>query len=365
MKLLNSESEITGSEFEISRQERRNERFNHMIRKRGLQDVKRRNRQVIIQTILENDGLSRVEIAQRTELSPSTVSTLVAELIGEGILTESGSHTTTAGRSRTGLTINAGFGAVAVVEIGRKESSMTIFDMALRPLVTSVLAQEYLAGNELFETVVEAIHTSCAGKLPLAGIGLLFQEDMRESDFHVMYSTGIASANITLKEALTSQLRVPVVEEFSQSYTVKQALAERPDPAKRNSAHVSVGSSVVVSVTVEGRAVPLRKDFYKDAVKLLGTPLYTPEPQEKERPWADLPAHACNVIALLCMMFSLNTVFLSGLEEADAVRRLETRLGEILAKDRMPHIQLLRTKQPQHWKGVFAQRIRAEILAAQ
>ena len=65
------------------------------------------------------------------------------------------------------------------------------------------------------------------------------------------------------------------------------------------------------------------------------------------------------------MMFSLNTVFLSGLEEADAVRRLETRLGEILAKDRMPHIQLLRTKQPQHWKGVFAQRIRAEILAAQ
>ena len=87
-----------------------------MIRKRGLQDVKRRNRQVIIQTILENDGLSRVEIAQRTELSPSTVSTLVAELIGEGILTESGSHTTTAGRSRTGLTINAGFGAVAVVE---------------------------------------------------------------------------------------------------------------------------------------------------------------------------------------------------------------------------------------------------------
>ena len=214
-----------------------------MIRKRGLQDVKRRNRQVIIQTILENDGLSRVEIAQRTELSPSTVSTLVAELIGEGILTESGSHTTTAGRSRTGLTINAGFGAVAVVEIGRKESSMTIFDMALRPLVTSVLAQEYLAGNELFETIVEAIHTSCAGKLPLAGIGLLFQEDMRESDFHVMYSTGIASANITLKEALTSQLRVPVVEEFSQSYTVKQALAERPDPAKRNSAHVSVGSS--------------------------------------------------------------------------------------------------------------------------
>ena len=111
-----------------------------MIRKRGLQDVKRRNRQVIIQSILENDGLSRVEIAQKTELSPSTVSTLVSELIGEGVLAESGSHTTTAGRSRTGLTINAGFGAIAVVEIGRKESCMTLFDMALHPVATKVLA---------------------------------------------------------------------------------------------------------------------------------------------------------------------------------------------------------------------------------
>ena len=338
-----------------------------MIRKRGLQDVKRRNRQVIIQSILENDGLSRVEIAQKTELSPSTVSTLVSELIGEGVLAESGSHTTTAGRSRTGLTINAGFGAIAVVEIGRKESCMTLFDMALHPVATKVLARAYLAGNELYETIVDALCADRPAGLPLAGIGLLFQEDMRESDFHVMYSTGIASANITLKEALTSQLRVPVVEEFSQVYTVKQALEERVDPLQRNSAHVSLGSSVVVNVTVEGRAVPLREDFYQDAVKLLGAPLYASGQGEKSRRWADLPVQACSLIALLCMMFSLNTVFLSGTEgmEEDVVRQLKARLEEMLAKERMPRIQLLRARHAQHLEGMFAQRIRAEILTAQ
>lgn len=67
------------------------------------------------------------------------------------------------------------------------------------------------------------------------------------------------------------------------------------------------------------------------------------------------------------MMFSLNTVFLSGTEgmEEDVVRQLKARLEEMLAKERMPRIQLLRARHAQHLEGVFAQRIRAEILTAQ
>lgn len=335
-----------------------------MIRKRGLQDVKRRNRQVIIQALLEQDGLSRVEIAQKTELSPSTVSTLVADLISEGILAEGGSHTTTAGRSRTGLTINAACGSVAVVEIGRKQTSMSLFDMALHPLESRTLAWEYLAGNELFDAIVEAVCSAQQNLPPLAGIGLLFQEDMRENDFHVMYSTGIASANITLKEALVSQLRLPVIEEYSQTYTVKQALEDHVDPALRSSAHLSLGSNVVVSVTVDGSPVPLRTDFYSDAVRLLGAPLYggqSARPKAKEK-----LLQAGNVIALLCTLFSLNAVFLYGLddEEQESLPLLTGRLGEMLAAERMPRIQALHKKHAQQWGAVFAQRVRAEVLAA-
>lgn len=335
-----------------------------MIRKRGLQDVKRRNRQVIIQALLEQDGLSRVEIAQKTELSPSTVSTLVGDLIGEGILAEGGSHTTTAGRSRTGLTINAAFGSIAVVEIGRKQTSMSLFDIAMHPLGSRTLAWEYLAGNELFDAVVEAVCSGQENAPPLAGIGLLFQEDMRESDFHVMYSTGIASANITLKEALVSQLRVPVIEEYSQSYTIKQALEDHVDPTLRSSAHLSLGTSVVVNVTVDGSPVPLRKDFYSDAVRLLGAPLYS---EGSARPKiSEKLLQAGNVIALLCTLFSLNTVFLYGLDdqEEQSLPILAGRLGEVLAAGRIPRIQALHKKHPQQWGAVFARRIRAEVLAA-
>ena len=45
--------------------------------------------------------------------------------------------------------------------------------------------------------------------------------------------------------------------------------------------------------------------------------------------------------------------------------KLKARLEEMLAKERMPRIQLLRARHAQHLEGVFAQRIRAEILTAQ
>lgn len=338
-----------------------------MIRKRGLQDVKRRNRQVIIQAILANDELSRVEIAQKTELAASTVSSLVSELMTEGILIESGCRTTTAGRSRTGLTINPRFGAIAVVEIGRKEACMTVFDMALQPVATDILAKRYLSGNELLDTINRAIAVHMQDNMPLAGIGLLFQEDMRESDFRVMYSTGIASANITLKEALMSQFRVPVIEEYSQVYTVKQALADHMDPSIRNSAHISIGSSVVVNVTLEGRPVPIRNDFCDDATKVLKEPEYTEDAiWEKTQPaWISL--QVSNLITLLCMMFSLNTVFISGADAFDKeiIHILNLQLREKLTDEKMPHLQLLYKKQLQHWDGVFAQRIRTTILTSQ
>ncbi len=333
-----------------------------MIRKRGLQDVKRRNRHVIIQSILENDSLSRVEIAQKTELAPSTVSSLVSELIAEGLLIESGSRTTTAGRSRTGLTLNPNYGAIAVIEIGRKAVCMSTFDMALQPLTAQTIAAHCLTGNDLLDTIVSAITTRAEAQIPLAGIGLLFQEDMRESDFRVMYSTGFASASITLKEALLSQFRVPVIEEYSQEYTVTQALSERPDAAAANSAHISLGSSVLVSVTLDDRPIPVRGSFYEDTAKYLED--LTREDCTEKETQQELPIQLGNIITLLCMIFSLNAVFLSGFDSFGKELResLNTRLRKALPEGSIPRIQFLRRRQPQNWDSVFAQHVRSNIL---
>ena len=67
------------------------------MKKTGLKEMKRRNREMLIRTILEKGELSRIELAHETQLSPSTVSALVGELLEEGILAESGQRAITAG----------------------------------------------------------------------------------------------------------------------------------------------------------------------------------------------------------------------------------------------------------------------------
>lgn len=121
-----------------------------------------------------------------------------------------------------------------------------------------MLSESYLSGNELLVAITAAVFelfdsaSLHAGKV--AGFGLLFQEDMKASEFNVMYSTGFSSASISLREALITQFRVPVTEEYSQVYTVSRALEQRENVEAENTAHIAIGERVLASITLsDGR----------------------------------------------------------------------------------------------------------------
>lgn len=323
------------------------------MRKRGLKDVKRRNRQVILEAVMEQEGLSRVEIAQNTGLAASTVSTLVGELLSEGVLTEAGS-VVTAGRSRTALTVNPAHGSIAVVEIGRRESRVTAFDMALKPLGTTVLSRRYISGNDLLERITRALGDWQDSLPPILGIGLLFQEDMRESDFRVVYSTYLSADSITLREALVTQFRVPVEEEYSLTYTVSNALAQEADTEARNSAHISVGSRVLARVTLEGREVPLRSSFCQELLPALD--------QADSAPTQSLLEGLMQLILLLCTLFPLDTVFLSGaaLPGENALEHLTQQVARTL--NQAPRLRFLHPESPGEGTAVMARQVLRKAL---
>ena len=327
------------------------------LHKRSLKDVKQRNRRTIVNSVIESNGLSRVEIAQKTELAPSTVSALVTELLSEGVLMEAGS-VVTAGRSRTELTVNPEYGCVAVVEISRRETCVTWIDMLLRPVRTDVISRRYVTGNELLSMITNHIH-AVQKELPhLKGLGLLFQEDMRESDFRVIYSTGFSSASITLKQALITQYRIPVEEEYSVAYTVTHALAEEADLDARNSAHISVGSRVLASVTLNGMDIPLRSDFCEELACTLN--------QRDGHTLEGIPMveYLSRLIAMLCMLFPLETVFLSGngLPGGETEQELPRRTGEMLPLGRMPRLKFLRPAPQGSGSHVMAAQMRKRAL---
>ncbi|MBP0685563.1 winged helix-turn-helix domain-containing protein, partial [Mycobacterium tuberculosis] len=54
--------------------------------KTGLKDIKNQNTNLIMQQIMQARSISRIELAQETGLSPSTVSSIVGDLLGKGII---------------------------------------------------------------------------------------------------------------------------------------------------------------------------------------------------------------------------------------------------------------------------------------
>ena len=295
------------------------------MKKTGLKEMKRRNREMLIRTILEKGELSRIELAHETQLSPSTVSALVGELLEEGILAESGQRAITAGRSRIALDINTEYGCIAVVNIGRKGASLDLFDMCLNRCNGKVLSESYLSGNELLVAITAAVFelfdsaSLHAGKV--AGFGLLFQEDMKASEFNVMYSTGFSSASISLREGMCSDVTPMLCGDALVLPALKAAAG--PDAE-------------------ETGLLPARQGG-----------------------WAGiLSAQISGLIAVLCTLFPLDTVLLSGhaakvrgfVEQVDAQvkQRLSERAPEVRRAD-LPHQDL---------SALLAERIRKNVLCA-
>ncbi len=301
--------------------------------KSSLRTVKEKNRRLILRTLLTEGGLSRIELAKQTGLSPGTITALVGELLAEGIVQESGQRAATAGRSRSGLTICPDYGRVVVVDIGRSHAVLYIYDMALQCVFRTALPDHGGDGNELLTSISEAIFQGFsmddlhAGKMK--SIGLLFQDDTEISEFRVMYSTGYTAATISLREALFTQFKVPIVEEYSRVYTVSHALAEAGRSVSSNYAHIDLGDRAVVRVVQQDQPVSLRENGQADITALLmpggGSLLElaqnfeTSSPirqaaalQSAQSPVSCLTVRLSNVARMLCSLFVIEKLYLSG-----------------------------------------------------
>jgi hypothetical protein len=326
------------------------------LNKVNLKDLRLHNRRLLIKTVIDSKNPSRISLAGDTGLSPSTVSMLVSELLDEGILIESGLALDTGGRGRRKLEINPGYGTIAVAEITRDSVSLFLYNMALEEKepksikVRRISGTNYgdggtlrdITGNSVFlavsSMVAEEFNATGAG--PLAGIGLLFREDVLEGDLNVVFSTSLSADNISLRDALYTQFKVPVAGEYSMSEIL--SWVESPEEIK-NSAHVAIAGSILISMTIDGR--PLRMNGGKSAniTRLAAaTDPFGNSGLVPGRP-GDSPLFPklSGVLAVLCGLFPLDIIFISGIsakktELADRVRRdLET----ILAPSRPPPVK--------------------------
>jgi len=103
-----------------------------LYRRRGtVRDLRRENRAVVLWSLYFSRPGSRQNISAATGLSPASVTSVVRDLLDEGIVTEVGSEESDGGRPRVLLDINPDYGYVIGVDVGETRIRVELFDLAM------------------------------------------------------------------------------------------------------------------------------------------------------------------------------------------------------------------------------------------
>ncbi|WP_232666309.1 ROK family transcriptional regulator [Pseudonocardia sp. TRM90224] len=104
--------------------------------KRTTRDLRRQNRAALLSQLFLNGPASRLELVQASGLSSATVSNVVSDLIGDGLVGEAGSVGSDGGRPRTLLRVRPDVGYVVGIDVGETHLRAGLFDFTLAAVAT-------------------------------------------------------------------------------------------------------------------------------------------------------------------------------------------------------------------------------------
>ena len=275
-------------------------------------DIAYSNKRAVIQALCEKNALSRVELARELSLSPSTVTTIVQDLLQSKMVEESSERVVTAGRSKTLLQLAPEFGLLGLVRVSRQSQELILVDMTLNEHARVTLSEEAPSGETLLEGIEAALIRLIVDGAILKGIGVLLEGDVLESELSVMYSTGHDSATISLVQALKSTFRV-VVKQFEQSdFALSHVESTDNIEGVSSYLHLSFGPRVVAQVVCDNAPLPMKEGLNADITQQLVT-----------SDGLKLDA-LMNLISAVQSLFSVDAVVVSVPEEDTSISSLKT-----------------------------------------
>ncbi len=139
--------------------------------------IKGMNRNTVLSLIVKEKSISRAMISTLTNLSKSTVSSIVEELLGENIIREKGEGLSTklGGRKPIELVFNPSAGYIAGIDIGATKSICVISDLAGEILLKEVIQRKNCDDCNYLNQIIKIVK-EMAAKLNiedmLIGIGV-------------------------------------------------------------------------------------------------------------------------------------------------------------------------------------------------
>ncbi|MGN6200502.1 ROK family transcriptional regulator, partial [Humibacter sp.] len=215
------------------------------------------NRGRIVDAVKKYGGLSQIELAGLTGLSPATVSNIVKELSGAGVLNTAPG--TRSGRRAQHVTLAHALGLVAGVHFSTRHLRISISDVAYTVVAEShmPLAKDHRADNELDRVMLllaDMLESAGAGMLDLLAVGVALPAPVDRRTGRIA-RRGILRGwdGVEVADVLQQRLKRPVFVDTDANAAALGELRLGAARGKEDVVFIDVGDRIGAGLVLGGR----------------------------------------------------------------------------------------------------------------
>ncbi len=180
------------------------------MKKATHQDTKRHNARLVLKTIYDEGTISRVDIAQRTQLTRPTVSELVAELVEAGLIEEVGTAPSIGGKPPILLEVLKNSRCLLSVDLANNAFRGALINLRGEIEHQVTLPERDGEGDAALDRVYQLVETLIgATSCPILGIGIGTPGLMDARNGVVRSAVNLNWKDLPLKELLEARYKVP------------------------------------------------------------------------------------------------------------------------------------------------------------
>lgn len=224
-------------------------------------DLRRRNRAMVISAVRRASQPSRTAIAATTGLSHSTISTISADLIAEGMLVETKGNEPVSlkrGRPQVALALNPKAAAIVVMVLSLNSLSAAVIDYAGDTLVEEVrrLSTQTMAAEALVDECIAMIRR-LTGRIepqvgPVLRIALAVQGITDSGSRKLLWSPITPHSDIPFASRLEHEFSVPVTVENDCNMIVEALRWRDPGRYRDNFIAILLSHGIGMGLVLKG-----------------------------------------------------------------------------------------------------------------
>ncbi|MFE9607068.1 ROK family protein [Streptomyces sp. NPDC006012] len=203
-----------------------------------------------------SDGISRLELAERTGLTPQAVSKITARLRAEGLAAQAGRRASTGGKPRTVLRLVPGAGHAVGVHLDRDEVRVVLCDLAGAVMAETRSALDLGGGAAaVVERTARQVGELLPGpRGPLLGVGVALPGPLDHTRGVLHRVTGFPEWDgFPLRDALARRLGLPVVvDKDTNAAALGLAVAGEGEGEGGSFAYLHLGTGLGAGLVIGG-----------------------------------------------------------------------------------------------------------------